>query len=57
MNIFKATTAPAIGCLLSSCASTTPEELVRARTDYARISRGPAGKTAPAQVHTADHDG
>ncbi len=37
----------------SSCATTTPVELVNARTAYSRASGGQAAQLAPADLHTA----
>lgn len=39
--------------ILLSCATVAPNELVQAREDYQRASRGDAAKSAPAEVHVA----
>ena len=41
------------GATLFGCATTTPAELVNARTAYARASAGPAAQLAPADLHVA----
>ena len=47
-TIFVALSAAALGC-----ASTTPVELINARTAYSRASGGPAAQLTPADLHKA----
>ncbi len=51
--IIKTLILTAASCLVASCAAVPPAELVDARSEYQRVSTGPAGQSAPAEVHTA----
>lgn len=44
---------PAAVALVGACATTTPRELLDARTAYDRASQGPAATLAPAELHSA----
>jgi outer membrane protein OmpA-like peptidoglycan-associated protein len=49
----RASLVPLAAILISACASSTPQELLNARTAYDRASAGPAAQLAPADLHTA----
>jgi outer membrane protein OmpA-like peptidoglycan-associated protein len=53
MRILETLISTAACGLIASCASVAPAELVDARSEYHRVSNGPAAQSAPAEVHTA----